>query len=65
MKNISISIVHEVYTHVTVSTKDYCKIIHRDSTGTSTDTIRAGTSSLRSSLGTFFVPAPDHAKNFH
>jgi len=25
---------------------------------------RAGTLSLRSTLGTFFVPAPDHAKHF-
>jgi len=25
---------------------------------------RAGTSSLRSGLGTFFVPVPDHAKHF-
>ena len=39
-------------------------ICFRDSTETGTGTVSAGTTSLRSGLGTFFVPAPDHAKRF-
>ena len=40
------------------------KLISRDSTRTGTGTVPAGTTLLQSGLGTFFVPAPDHAKHF-
>jgi len=39
-------------------------IIARDSNRTGTGTVPDRITSLRSVLGTFFVPAPDHAKRF-
>jgi len=43
----------------------FTSLLFRDSTGTGTGTVPAGTTLLRSGLGTFFVPAPDRAKCFH
>ena len=41
------------------------QITSRDSITTGTGTVPAGTTSFQSGLGTFFLPAPDHAKRFY
>jgi len=40
-------------------------VVIRDSIKTGTGTVPAGTTSLRSGFGTFFVPALDHTEHFH